>query len=351
MTDARQFRDDTLVVKQDWSAVSLWFAQQNHQFDWNNVRQYAGGVANMNYLALLDGVPVVFRCPPSGPLAKGANDLAREWRVLSRLNGGYALAPRAISFCGDAAVIGKPFLVIEHRDGVAIGGVLPSECPEDAPNRLTMELIGAMTALHRVDPASVDLDSLGRPEGFLERQLEGWLLRGEAAWQGSPPKELRHLGDRLRTSVPLSHRTSLLHMDFKLDNLLIDPVTLSIQAVIDWDMATRGCSLYDLAILLSYWVEPSDPQEVWGLAQIPSLAPGFMRRREVAERFFVMSGDEYRSLSWHLGCARLRLAVAWMQLALLWERGEVVGDRYKDFATLALSVLRWANDSIDTEII
>ena len=335
MPETSQFRDDAAAVVQNWSAVSSWFARQGREFDWADVRQYAGGVANMNYLVCLDGIPVVFRCPPSGLLAKGANDLAREWRVLSRLNAGYPLAPKAISFCEDVSVIGKPFVVMEHREGVAIGGTLPSGYPDDAPMRLTTGLIGAMTVLHRVDPESVDLESLGRPEGFLERQLEGWILRGVAAWQGSPPKELTRLGDRLRESVPLSRRASLLHMDFKLDNLLIDPITLSIEAVIDWDMATRGCSIYDLAILLSYWVQRSDPQEVWGLGQVPSLSPGFMGRREVAELFFSMNGEEYQSLSWHLGCARLRLAVAWMQLYLLWKRKEVVGERYQNFASIS----------------
>lgn len=334
------------VFAQNWPRLERWVADQGHELDTSDVIQLSGGAANLNYLVVLNGRRAVLRRPPAGGLAAGAGDMAREWRVLSGLNTGFPLAPEALLFGADPEVIGVQFQLIEFRDGVSVGGELPTGLPEDAPQRLTAALIESMAALHNLDPAAVGLGDLGRPDGFLDRQLDGWMRRARAVWPDGLPPVVDRLYGLLAREIPPPREARLLHLDFKLDNLLIDEVTLGPRALVDWELATRGCPLFDLAVLLSYWIEPTDPPELHALSQVPSLAPGFGTRQELAERYFAVSGAPSRSLIWHVGCARLRLGVAWMQLYRLWQRGALVGERYAAFPAVAHAVLAFAETQI-----
>lgn len=333
------FRDT--AQPQDWPRLAAWLQGTGHQLDLAVApRQFAGGLANFNYLVQLDGAPAVLRRPPPGPLAEGANDMAREWRVLSRLNAGYALAPRGIAFCEDVVVLGAPFQLIDYRPGIAIGGNLPAGLPADAGARLTQALVEAMAALHALDPAQVGLEGLGKPSGFLGRQVEGWARRAAAVWpEGNAPASVARITGWLRANLPADAPATLIHSDFKFDNMLVDPETLVAQAVIDWDMATLGDPLFDLAVLLSYWIEPGDPAAWHALAALPSLDAGFPDRAQVAATYFAASGRTPQSLDFHLALARFRLAVAWMQLYRRWQAGAMFGDRYAGFEKLALAIL------------
>jgi aminoglycoside phosphotransferase (APT) family kinase protein len=346
------FRIGAETVEQDWDRLAGWLSVQGLTLDREiTPKQFSGGLANLNYLISVDGVPTVLRRPPAGPAAEGANDMAREARVLGRLSDHYPLAPRSIAFCDDVTVLGAQFQLVEYRDGTSIGAHLPAEISgrAEAPEALTAELINAMAALHSLDPAAVGLDDLGRPEGFLGRQVEGWSRRGDAAYDGHPPPALGEIVKRLRDSVPTESAVSLLHGDLKFDNLLFDLVRLVPVAVVDWDMATRGDPLFDLAVLLSYWVEPTDPAELHALDQVPSLGPGFPSRASVVARYFAAVGREPVDLSFHLALARLRLAVAWQQLYQRYERGAFSDPRYASFAPMARSILSWTADTLEKD--
>ena len=312
--------------------------------------RFAGGLANFNYRITLDGGPAVLRIPPPGPAAEGANDMAREWRVLSRLHAGFPLAPRGLLFCDDPAVLGRPFQLIEFRDGIAIGGATPPGLPADAAQRLTSALLDSMAALHALDPATVGLGDLGKPAAFLARQVAGWARRSDAVWPEGPPPDVIAMIAWLRGNAPAdAPSATLLHMDPKLDNLLVDPVTLAPVALIDWDMATRGDPLFDLAVLLSYWIEPGDAAPLHALAQLPTLEAGWPTRTEVAQAYFKRVGTTPAPLAFHLTLARLRLGVAWMQLYRRWRSGQLTGDRYAGFEDLADAILAHAADQLGQE--
>ncbi|TDZ98392.1 Homoserine kinase [Mycobacteroides salmoniphilum] len=336
------FRATAETTPQDWTALSAWVTRQGHTLDALSARQFAGGKANLNYLLTLDGRPAVFRRPPAGPIAEGANDMAREWRVLSRLNAGFTLAPQGLLYCDELDVLGAPFQFLEYREGLVIGGELPTGLPDDAPARISSTLIDAMTLLHAVAPEAVGLGDLGKPVGFLERQLTGWTRRAHAVWPEGLPEVVTKLISQLEQQIPEPAGVSLLHMDLKLDNMLVDRETLSARAVIDWDMTTRGCPLFDLAILVSYWMEQSDPAAVRAVHQMPTTTIGFGSRRDVIEAYFAAAGTRPRPLHWHVACARLRLAVAWMQLYRKWQSGDLVGAGYANFEDIAMAVLDWA---------
>ncbi len=306
----------------------------------SGLSRLSGGIANRNDRIELTSGSAVLRRPPPGVLAAGASDMAREWRVVSALAPHVPLVPRGLAFCDDATVLGTPFLVLEHRPGVAIGGLLP---PGGDIAALVDATLGAMIALHRLDPQAVGLGDLGKPEGFYARQLRGWRGRAEAVWpDGLLPAAAALIASLEAIAPPEDAAPVLLHMDLKPDNLLVDAATMAPQAMIDWDMATRGPRGFDLAILLSYWIEAGDPVAVQALHAVPSLVPGAPSRAELAARYQALGGRDPGPLGWPLALARLRLAVAWMQLYRKWQRGEMAGDRYAGFETLALAILEHA---------
>ncbi|WP_261553918.1 phosphotransferase family protein [Frankia tisae] len=389
MTDVDpRFRSPEATVAQPWDRLAAELARHGLHLDTDIApRQFAGGLANLNYLVSVDGSPTVLRRPPPGPSAEGANDMAREWRVLCRLGAGYPLAPRGVHFCTDPAVLGAQFQLLEYRDGVAVGATVPSALAAAAlpapparpgtsnagtsnagtsnagtsnagtsnagtsnagtvPERLTAILLGAMAALHALDPASVGLGELGRPKGFLGRQVEGWARRAAAVYPDGLPAAADAVIGWLRHAVAdvPAGEVRLIHCDFKFDNMLVDPVTLASVAVLDWDMTTRGDPLFDLAVLLSYWIEPDDPPALHELRQVPSLEPGFPRREQVAAAYFAAAGRPPAELGFHLALARLRLAIAWRQLYRRFADDPVAGPRYAAFARIADAVLGWTAD-------
>jgi len=332
-----------------WDRLAEWLRASGHDVGDLAPRQFSGGVANLNYLLRVDEVDMVLRRPPAGNLAEGASDMAREWRVLRSLNAAYPLAPRGISFCDDVSVIGAPFQLMEYRPGVGIGARLPDEWAEDTTvvPRLVDQLLDAMARLHAVDPVSAGLGDLGRPESFLERQVAGWERRAAAAYDGQPVPEVAAVLSWLRQHVPADQCIALLHGDLKLDNLLVHPVSREAVAVVDWDMATRGDPLFDLGVLLAYWVQWDDPAELRALEQVPSLEPGAPDRSTVASGYFDRAGLSARDLSFYFTLGRLRLAIAWQQLYVLHGRASRPDPRYSGFSDIATAVLMWTADTLD----
>ncbi len=329
----------------DWAAAARHLAAAGHRLDCATPPvRLAGGLANRNYRVRLDGRPAVFRCPPPGPLAAGASDMAREARVLEALHPAFPLAPRLLHACLDPEVIGVPFLLIAWRRGVAIGATVPAPHDREAADWMPRALVSTMAAIHRLDPEALGLGGLGRPAGFAARQLAGWQARAAAAFGADRPPALDALLARLAASVPPDAPACLLHMDLKFDNLLLDLAARRVRAVIDWDMGTRGPPAFDLAVLLSYWIGPDDPPAVKALRATPALAPGWPGRAAVAALYAAAAGGLPPDLGWHLALARLRLATAWMQLYRLWQRGALAGPRYGGFAALAAAVLAHALD-------
>ena len=326
--------------REDWAAVARHLEGRGHRLDLEAApRRLSGGLANLNFAVVLDGAPAVFRRPPPGPLAHGASDMAREARVLAALHPHFPLAPRLLFAALEESPIGVPFLLIEWRPGVAVGGTLPPPMGvADAPWMMA-ELAGALARLHALDPESVGLADLGRPTGFAERQLRGWTRRAAAAFAEERPAALAPLIARLEATLPADPPARILHMDAKFDNLLIDPAARRATALIDWDMGTLGPPAFELAVLLSYWIEPSDPHDVQELEAVPSMVAGWPGRAAMTAAYERAAGQRPPDLPWHLALARLRLATAWRQLYRLWQHGALAGDRYAGFARLADAIL------------
>ena len=293
--------------------------------------QFPGGHANLTYWIRFGGRELVMRRPPLGPVGPGAHDMGREYKVLSVLWRVFDRAPRAFVFCDDPDVIGAPFFVMERREGVVIRTEIPEalRIHSDVERRTSFALVDAMADFHDVDFKAIGLEDLGRPVGFLERQLAGWNKR----WELAKDRELADF-DRLlawlEAHKPKASRATLVHNDLKLDNcqfVASDPDRVS--ALFDWDMTTLGDPLFDLGTLLGYWSEAQQPGGTTGSNSIMG-EPGFPTRDEVAERYAKRTGIDLASIDWYEAFALWKTAVVVQQIFIRYKRGQTTDARFAD---------------------
>jgi len=278
----------------------------------------------------------VLRRPPLGPIPPGAHDMRREHRVLSALHRRFPLAPQSLLLCEDEGIVGAVFIVEERRHGFVIRDDIPAEfAGRPALNcRIGEALVDALADLHLVPPAAVGLDDLGRPDGYVERQLAGWSRRWQAAQGGEEAERAAALWtpvlDWLGRIVPASGAAALLHNDYRLDNCLLDTADPArITAVLDWDMCTQGDPLADLGYLLNYWVEPGDPPEWRAIAAMPTWREGFPSRAVAIERYAARTGSDAGAIGWHQVFAAFKLAVIIQQIYIRFVRGQTQDQRFR----------------------
>jgi aminoglycoside phosphotransferase (APT) family kinase protein len=306
--------------------------------------QFPGGKANLTYMARTGDLEVVLRRPPLGPLAPGAHDMGREYRVLSVLTDAYPLAPQAYHLCEDQTVMGAPFVVMERRVGHVVRSVWPSGL-EVGPGfrRVVAEhLVDALADLHLVDHNAIGLGALGRPEGFVARQVAGWTDRWRRARHEDVPA-MEGLAARLASSVPEPQRAVLLHNDFKLDNTMLADDG-SIVAVLDWDMATVGDPLVDLGTMLAYW---SGGDSVSSFAAADSVVLGdVMGIEEIARRYAARTGLDLTSVDWYRALALFRIAVICQQIYIRYLRGQTSDERFSGLGSVVPPMAQAALDLI-----
>lgn len=317
------------------------------------VLQFGSGKANLTYLLRYpagDGskedavMEYVLRRPPLGPVAPKSHDMRREYTVLSKLYRAYPLAPRAYYFSDDPGVVGAPFLVMERRRGIVIHAQLPAEFQgRPALNRRIGEMVvDGLADLHTVDPHALSLSDLGRPDGFMERQVKGWAGRWEAARTEDVP-HFNALHAWLMERLPPAPRVSLVHNDYKLDNMMVDardPATPI--AVFDWDMCTLGDPLADLGTLLGYWTEAADSPQRKAFAVMPTDLPGFPTRREVVARYGARSGIDLSHIRFYEVFAIWKTAVVIQQIYVRLHRGQTRDERFRTYGQRAVSLIESA---------
>lgn len=332
----------------NWQGVARRLAAHGVTLDLRfTPRRFAGGLANLNFLVLVNGTWAVLRRPPSGRLPPGAHDMAREHKILSRLWQALPLAPRSLHFCDDASVAGAPFHILEFRPGLIIRGDQLIGLPDtpETSRRLADLLVDTLVSIHSVDVTAIELDSLGHPEAFVERTSQRWIERARLAGTQSASKSVGAVAKWLQSKTAgISGAVTLLHNDFKLDNVVLDPRSFSAVGVLDWDMGTRGDPLLDLATLLSYWTEPGDPPCMHRLAQMPTAKPGFPSREAVALAYARRTGRSLGKFQVYRVLTVFKLGVVFHQLHALYRAGEINDPRYAQFGSLADEILEFAVD-------
>ena len=294
------------------------------------VLQFGRGKANLTYLLRFGDTEYVLRRPPLGPVAPSAHDMGREFRVLSTLWTAFPKAARAYLYCDDASVIGAPFFVMERRHGIVVQNGIPAVfgAGEDpTANRMLSEVVvDTLAEFHAVDPAAAGLGDLGKPEGFVRRQLEGWIGRWNEAKDADNPLA-DEIARWLVDNLPPETEVTLLHNDWRLDNMAVaedDPGRCV--AVYDWDMCTRGEPLADVGTVMAVWHDEGEMAP--GLNPMPTGTPGFMTRAEAIARYGEMSGRDLADIDWYVVFGTFKMAAVIQQIYIRWLRGQTKDERF-----------------------
>ena len=297
------------------------------------ILQFPGGHSNLTYLARFGGAELVVRRPPLGPVAPTAHDMAREYRWLAALHPVFPLAPRPYLLCEDTGVIGSVFYVMERRRGVVVRHDEPlglANRPEQR-KRVSEALIDTLVDLHAVDVLDGPLATLGKPAGFVARQVRGWTERWQRAKLDDLP-EMDALAAWLTKQLPPDPaEPTIVHGDFKLDNILLDPLDLGhVVAIFDWEMCALGDPLVDLGILLAYWA-PTAPLSQRDALTTVTDRPGWLSREEIIERYAARSGRDLSGIRYFEVFALFKIAVVIQQIFFRFKRGQTDDQRFANF--------------------
>jgi len=322
----------------DWDALTRYVREKlsvvlGEEFDASapmTVEQFPGGHSNLTYLLRFGSQEFVMRRPPFGPVPPKAHDMAREYRILEAVHPVYPLAPRPFVLCEDANVINSTFYLMERRRGLVVRTDEPPELA-DRPaerRRASVALVDALAELHTVDIEAHKLGTLGQPAGFVERQVRGWSER----WHKSQTTELAEmdalaawLRERLPPDAP---RPTLVHGDFKLDNVMLDALDVGrIVGVFDWEMAAIGDPLVDLGILLCYWVHTSTPAKRDSVMTVTH-RKGWFTRAEILERYLARTRFDLTNITFYEVFAVFKLAVVLQQIFYRYTRGQTDDARF-----------------------
>jgi len=345
-TTPTDLRSPAESVALDWSAVGTYLAHHGLHLDHDPPRQFAGGLANLNYLIHLNGKPAVLRRPPMGELPAGAYDMAREFRILSRLPDALPFIARGLHLCDDPSIIGQRFQIIEYRPGLVIREHVPPELAHrpEIGSRLSHMMLETIAAIHAVDTAAIGLDDLGRPEGFLARAVSGWRKRGLAAKEDGTDALHHDVGAWLETHLVPDGKPGLLHNDFKLNNIILNPTDLSPVAVVDWDQGTRGDPLFDFATLLTYWVHADDPWAMHDMAQMPAVEACLVPRQQAVADYARITGRNVSDFLLHRVLAMYKLSVIFLQLGLRYRTGATTEPRYAPLTAIGTGILEFTHE-------
>ena len=293
-----------------------------------------GGKSNLTY-TVTDGVSTwIVRRPPLGHVLATAHDMAREYRVMSALRDTDVPVPLAYGLCNDPAVIGAPFCLMEHVVGKPY--LRADQLAELGPTRtraISVDLVDALVRLHSVEPDSVGLGDFGRPSGFARRQVERWKKQLDASKSRDLPRA-EELYRVLSTSVPEGASGAIIHGDYRLDNVLTDSGDRLV-AIIDWEMATLGDPLTDLALMLTY--DRLGPEISW-MTDVAA-APGYLSEAEIIERYATKSGRDLSEFGFYLGLAAFKLAAILEGIHHRHLHGKTVGEGFEDIGASVEPVL------------
>jgi aminoglycoside phosphotransferase (APT) family kinase protein len=291
----------------------------------------AGGRSNITLLLRQGGRDWILRRPPLGRRLPTAHSMRREFDVLAGLAGGEVPAPRPFFHCDDEAVIGAEFYVMERVRGRILRAPRDVDLDPAEARRCSFALVETLAAIHRADYERLGLGGIGRPAGYTERQVRRWTGQLDSGIRVTP--QLRELAARLEGAVPTAARASLVHGDYRIDNVVLDPADPGrVAAVLDWEMATLGDPLSDLGMLLMYWCRPGErcASEVHEI----TTAPGFIERDELVAAYAEATGFDLDGLDFFVALAHFKLAVIAAGIRARMDAGDTIGEGFDQIAEI-----------------
>lgn len=314
-----------------------------------SVEQFPAGSSNLTYLIKIDGGEYVLRRPPFGNTVKSAHDMGREFKVLSKLSAVYPPAPKPILFCEDEGVIGSEFYLMERRRGLIIRGKSPGEIENSAElqRRVCESFISNLADLHTLDYEEAGLSDLGKPEGYARRQVEGWTKRYFAA-KTHEHAELESAIKWLNENTPAESGASLVHNDYKFDNIMLDPNDLTkITAVLDWEMVTVGDPLMDLGTTLGYWISPDAGEELMRMPFNPYVLMKNISRQDLVRMYGDASGRDTSNVLFYYVFGTFKIAVIAQQIYARYVNRYTSDKRFANFDKFVGALGSFASRAIE----
>jgi aminoglycoside phosphotransferase (APT) family kinase protein len=312
----------------------------------------AGGRSNLTFrVEDAEGRPWVLRRPPVHHVLPTAHDMVREHRLMHSLGPWGIPVPKTIGLCTDESVNERPFYVMEFVDGHIVRTAPQAEAAFDEPTRRVVgdHLAETLSALHTLDPEAVGLGDMGRHEGYIERQLKRWSgqyaqMRVEGVDHGGL---VERVGDELARRVPVQQRTSVVHGDYRLDNVVLNDCG-EVRAILDWELCTLGDPLADVGLLMVYWADPDDETAVLGFS--PTTAPGFSTRAQVLERYASVSDLDLGQIGYYSAFGYWKLACILQGVYARYMAGAGAGDKgsVDAFPQQVASLAQMASDALES---
>lgn len=313
------------------------------------VLQFPGGHSNLTYLLRVGDREVVMRRPPFGTKVKSAHDMGREHRILTALSKSYPRAPKPLAYSDDLSVLGAPFYVMERMRGVILRKQIPPELGLTPPrlHKLCENMVDALAELHALDYRALGLGDLGKPEGYVQRQVEGWTKRYYGSQTDDVPVVVQ-VAKWLDDNRPPESGAALIHNDFKFDNVVLDPSDPTrIIGVLDWEMSTIGDPLMDLGTFTSYWVEKNDHEVMQFFRGGPSDAEGALTRKQLVERYSERTGREVKQPHFYYAFGLFKTAVVIQQIYYRYKQGLTKDERFALFGAGVVALCEQAARAID----
>ena len=315
-----------------------------------NVRKFSEGYSNLTYLLSVDDWEGVLRRPPFGEVPPKAHDMEREYRMLEKVNPVFPLAPKPYVYCEDPAIMDKHFYVMEKKQGVVIDDTLPESygSSEQAGPKISRTVIQTLAQLQDIDYKQAGLAGMGKPEGFLERQVRGWIKRYDHSKTDTIP-HLADLENWLSANLPVNQETTIVHNDFKLNNMVLDERDPGkAVGILDWELSTIGDPLSDLGSTVAYWGQPEDPD--MGINIVTS-QKGFYSRREFVEEYAKTSGRDVSNINYYVTFGFYKLAVILQQIHYRWKTGEIDDDRFGELNIAVRNLFEMANQTRNNQLL
>ena len=341
---------DTIPIRQgeelDTSAIENYLREHLHNLPEDNlaIQQFSFGKSNLTYQLKMGEWEAVLRRPRLGPVAPKAHDMEREYKILKEISPHFAAAPEPYLFA-DESVIGSPFFVMERKRGI----VLDTDFPEGiTPGReicrsLSETMVNHLVELHSIDYTKTKLTEMTKPDGFMERQVIGWIRRYERA-ETDIVQGVEQLKQWMLKNVSESETPAIIHYDYKLNNAMFNEEMTEMVGLFDWEMTTVGDPLADLGVAMSYWIQPDDSDLLKkGMGKPPvTVTPGFMTRDEFMEHYARKSGRDLANMNFYQTFAYFKLAVICQQIYYRWKKGQTKDPRFAHLDKFVSSLIQYA---------
>ncbi|MDF3031743.1 MAG: aminoglycoside phosphotransferase [Moraxellaceae bacterium] len=275
-----------------------------------HVKQFPGGASNLTYLVSYENRDLILRRPPVGRKAKGAHDMVREAKIMQALQPVYPYVPAVLALCQDESVLGADFYVMERLVGVIPRQDFPPalQLTPEKTRQVCLDVIDKLVELHKVDVKAAGLEALGKGEGYVNRQISGWTERLRAA-HTPDNRDFAEVIAWLEAKKPAGEvAITVIHNDFRFDNVVLAPDDLRVIGVLDWELATLGDPLMDLGNSLAYWVQADDDPVFQMMRRQPTNAPGMLTRQEVVDYYGERTGWRVDNFDFYAVYGYFRLA-------------------------------------------